>query len=202
MTCESSWLHGQFGPCVLLIQENIITTEPVRLSLNAYGEAITASFLFHKAPHSLLGVGSAISCASPPLGQPRLCCHQYGGVSRRASWHQKGGTVFFPPKLIRRAFTYYLENGVWMYSRESRHNVTLPQTSIRTLCRFVFSVGEFRAQGEGVVDGRVAVVKTHFPERVGFRKFEGKRAVLLVRNPFDAFNSYFNFALTNTHTQR
>lgn len=57
-------------------------------------------------------------------------------------------------------------------------------------------------KGEGVVDHRVRVVKTHYPERLGFRPFEGGKAVLLVRNPFDAIDSYFNMALTNTHDQR
>lgn len=53
-----------------------------------------------------------------------------------------------------------------------------------------------------MVDHRVQVVKTHYPERTGFRSFEGDKAVLLVRNPFDAVDSYFNMALTNTHDQR
>lgn len=57
-------------------------------------------------------------------------------------------------------------------------------------------------QGEGVVDHRVRVVKTHYPERMGYREFEGNKAILLVRNPFDAIDSYFNMALTNTHDQR
>ncbi|CAN0472101.1 unnamed protein product, partial [Hapterophycus canaliculatus] len=57
-------------------------------------------------------------------------------------------------------------------------------------------------QGEGVVDHRVRVVKTHYPERSGFRPFECSKAILLVRNPFDAIDSYFNMALTNTHDRR
>lgn len=52
------------------------------------------------------------------------------------------------------------------------------------------------------MDHRVRVVKTHYPERMGYRTFEGKKAILLVRNPFDAINSYFNMALTNTHDKR
>lgn len=52
------------------------------------------------------------------------------------------------------------------------------------------------------MDHRVRVVKTHYPERLGFRPFEGSKAILLVRNPFDAIDSYFNMALTNTHDQR
>lgn len=54
--------------------------------------------------------------------------------------------------------------------------------------------------GEGVVDPRlVRVVKTHWPERRGWRPVPAHRAVLLVRNPFDAIDSYFNMCLTNTH---
>eukprot|EP00752_Nemacystus_decipiens_P006317 g5696.t1 len=68
----------------------------------------------------------------------------------------------------------------------------------RTLSR---SLSVFGMQGEGVVDHRVRVVKTHYPERLGFRPFEGSKVILLVRNPFDAIDSYFNMALTNTHDQ-
>ncbi|CAM9831411.1 unnamed protein product [Ectocarpus fasciculatus] len=66
----------------------------------------------------------------------------------------------------------------------------------RTLSRSLSVLG---MQGEGVVDHRVRVVKTHYPERPGFRAFEADKAILLVRNPFDAVDSYFNMALTNTH---
>lgn len=53
--------------------------------------------------------------------------------------------------------------------------------------------------GEGVTK-RVRVVKTHFPERSGFA-LQGSRAILLIRNPFDAIDSYWNLNLTNTHTE-
>jgi hypothetical protein len=54
--------------------------------------------------------------------------------------------------------------------------------------------------GEGVVDPQlVRVVKTHWPERRGWCPVAAHRAVLLVRNPFDAIDSYFNMCLTNTH---
>lgn len=54
--------------------------------------------------------------------------------------------------------------------------------------------------GEGVVDRRlVRTVKTHWPERRGWCPVQAQRAVLLVRNPFDAIDSYFNMCLTNTH---
>jgi hypothetical protein len=55
-------------------------------------------------------------------------------------------------------------------------------------------------QGEGITDDSVFVVKTHYPERPGYIRFRAQKAVLLVRNPFDAIYSYFHMALTNTHT--
>ncbi len=61
---------------------------------------------------------------------------------------------------------------------------------------------EMGFQGEGVVDGNaVCVVKSHFPERLGWKPFTAHRVVLLVRNPLDAIDSYFNMILTQTHTK-
>ena len=59
--------------------------------------------------------------------------------------------------------------------------------------------------GEGNVGahtggGKVWVVKTHFPEKYGWKDFATQRAILLVRNPFNAIRSYFNMLLTGTHT--
>lgn len=66
----------------------------------------------------------------------------------------------------------------------------------RTLSK---ALQEFGVVGEGVIDERVHVVKTHFPERRGFAEFEADRAILLVRNPYDVIDSYFNMTLTNSH---
>jgi hypothetical protein len=49
-------------------------------------------------------------------------------------------------------------------------------------------------------DPKVNIVKTHFPERKGWRQVTGNRVVLLVRNPYDAIDSYWNLCCTNTHT--
>ena len=46
----------------------------------------------------------------------------------------------------------------------------------------------------------VQFVKTHYPERMGHPPFAVDRAVLLVRNPYDALDSYFNLMSTSTHT--
>ncbi|KAK1737212.1 hypothetical protein QTG54_012079 [Skeletonema marinoi] len=48
---------------------------------------------------------------------------------------------------------------------------------------------------------KVQFVKTHFPERRGTPHFRCCRAVLLVRNPFDAIESFYNLMMTGTHTQ-
>ena len=49
------------------------------------------------------------------------------------------------------------------------------------------------------MDDSVWMVKTHYPERLGYLKFRARRIVLLVRNPFDAIESYFHMGMTNTH---
>jgi len=54
--------------------------------------------------------------------------------------------------------------------------------------------------GEGVTDHRVSVIKTHWPERSGHARFAGSRVLLVVRNPFDVIDSYWNMCCTNTHT--
>ena len=55
--------------------------------------------------------------------------------------------------------------------------------------------------GEAAVGANmVQFVKTHFPERRGTPPFKASRVVLLVRNPYDAIESFFNLMMTNTHT--
>ena len=53
--------------------------------------------------------------------------------------------------------------------------------------------------GEGLVDKRVWVIKTHYPERYGGTKFGAERCILLVRNPLDCMLSLFNLLATSTH---
>lgn len=72
---------------------------------------------------------------------------------------------------------------------------TRPDRTLSTALR-----DQWGMAGEGVVDPRlVHIVKSHWPERRGWRSFEAQRIILLVRNPFDAIDSYFNMCLTNTH---
>jgi hypothetical protein len=56
--------------------------------------------------------------------------------------------------------------------------------------------------GEGVSSNTaVAFVKSHWPERTGNTvQLTAKRTILLVRNPFDAIDSYWNMNATKTHT--
>lgn len=56
--------------------------------------------------------------------------------------------------------------------------------------------------GEGVTNSKfVKIIKTHWPERIGNTKYSGRRAVLVVRNPYDAIDSYWNMNATCSHTK-
>jgi hypothetical protein len=55
--------------------------------------------------------------------------------------------------------------------------------------------------GEGLVDKRVWIVKTHYPERYGKTKFYAERVILLVRNPLDCMTSLFNMVCTGSHNR-
>jgi hypothetical protein len=96
-----------------------------------------------------------------------------------ASYPRSGNT------LLRRLLEE--ETGV-VTGSDSRPNRPLSQSLV-----------ECGMQGEGIVDCRVGIVKTHWPERRGWQSFNVDRVVVLVRNPFDAIDSYFHMALTNTH---
>ncbi len=61
------------------------------------------------------------------------------------------------------------------------------------------SLLEFGYLGEAIADNSVWVVKSHYPERLGYVRFGVGRVVLVVRNPYDAIESYFHMGMTNTH---
>lgn len=42
---------------------------------------------------------------------------------------------------------------------------------------------------------QVWIIKTHFPERFGYKRYSANKIILLVRNPFDTLDSYFNMVL-------
>jgi len=56
-------------------------------------------------------------------------------------------------------------------------------------------------RSQDAFDPLVHIVKTHFPERKGWKPLTGNRVLLLVRNPYDAIDSYWNLCCTNTHTR-
>jgi hypothetical protein len=58
---------------------------------------------------------------------------------------------------------------------------------------------ELGLAGEGLVDNRVWIVKTHYPERYGKTRFGGERAILLVRSPLDCITSLFNMVCSGSH---
>ena len=67
----------------------------------------------------------------------------------------------------------------------------------QTLNKALFTAG---LEGEGLVDKRVWIIKTHYPECYGGTEFGTERSILLVRNPLDAIVSHFNFETTHSHT--
>ena len=65
--------------------------------------------------------------------------------------------------------------------------------------RLIRALREGGFHGETITDKRVAVVKTHSPERSGLNAFEASRAILLVRNPLDVLVSQFCMVATASH---
>lgn len=55
--------------------------------------------------------------------------------------------------------------------------------------------------GEGLVDKRVWIAKTHYPERYGKTKFYAERSILCVRNPIDCITSLFNMVCSGSHNK-
>ena len=56
-------------------------------------------------------------------------------------------------------------------------------------------------EGEGIVDKRVMVVKTHYPCSDGFKPYEAQRSILLIRSPLDSLVSYFNLETAGSHSK-
>ena len=54
--------------------------------------------------------------------------------------------------------------------------------------------------GESNCTRQAWIIKTHFPERLGWMRFPVRRAILLVRHPINAIDSYFNMQLAACHT--
>ena len=60
---------------------------------------------------------------------------------------------------------------------------------------------EYGLEGEGIIDGRVRFIKSHYPERLGHSKFSVSKVILIVRNPADSFVSLFNMVGTGDHSK-
>jgi hypothetical protein len=60
---------------------------------------------------------------------------------------------------------------------------------------------ELGMTGEGIIDDRVWVVKTHYPERLGHSPLKVNKCVLLVRSPIDSIWSFFNMMCTQSHNK-
>ena len=69
-----------------------------------------------------------------------------------------------------------------------------------TIKKSNISLSQNRKLHQTCYDPTVNIIKTHFPERKGWRGVNANRVVLLVRNPYDAIDSYWNLCCTNTHT--
>ena len=67
----------------------------------------------------------------------------------------------------------------------------------RKLIRELIDLG---MQGEGIVDERVWIVKTHFPERLGGAQIAVHKCLLVVRNPLDCIVSMYNMIATGSHS--
>ena len=54
-------------------------------------------------------------------------------------------------------------------------------------------------KAEGIMDDRVWMVKTHYPERAGTDQLRAKKCILVVRNPLDCIMSLFHMIGTGSH---
>ena len=106
----------------------------------------------------------------------------------KSSQHDKVALVSYPRSgnsFLRKL----IESGTKIVTgSDSRPNRTLAASLLR-----------FGYRGEGITDSSVWVIKSHYPERLGYVRFAASRIILLVRNPFDAIESYFHMGMTNTH---
>ena len=55
--------------------------------------------------------------------------------------------------------------------------------------------------GEGIVDDRCWVTKTHFPSGIQLQSFKAHKVIICVRNPFDVIKSISSFFTTFTHSK-
>jgi len=58
---------------------------------------------------------------------------------------------------------------------------------------------EMGLSGEGCIDDKVWVVKSHYPERIGRTFFKANKCIVIVRNPLDCIFSLFHMVGTSSH---
>lgn len=54
-------------------------------------------------------------------------------------------------------------------------------------------------KGEGIIDKRTWIVKTHYPDLPGTYEYSTEKCILVVRNPLDSIVSFFNLICTTSH---
>jgi len=133
----------------------------------------------------LIFMGREVAVRSIPFSSSAIPCPR---LLPKLMTHDKILLVSYPRSgnsMLRQCFETMTRT---VTGSDSRPNRTLSSALLR--CGY---------RGEGLTDNSVWMVKSHYPERLGFIKFRVDRVVLLVRNPFDAITSYFHMAMTNTH---
>jgi len=65
--------------------------------------------------------------------------------------------------------------------------------------KLILELMEKGLPGEGLVDDRVWISKTHYPERYSSSRFGANRAILAVRSPLDCITSLFHMIASGTH---
>jgi hypothetical protein len=115
------------------------------------------------------------------------------------------GTLVQPSALFR--------PGTTLLASYPRSGNTLVRSLLESVTGFVTSsdtradrpLSRALAEQHGLVgEGRTEdpICKSHWPERVGCQPYRAARVILLVRNPWDAIDSYWHLNLTNTHTEK
>ena len=167
------------------------------------GYRIKLALIPSKSPHAnainaVFRLDSSGEIGTTP--SPRVLCDRLRAKGHTARFHPEsvGGST---PKVL---LASYPRSGNTM-TRTLITSVTSIHTGsdslpTRTLS-WALSV-RHNLPGEGVTDSRVEVVKTHWPERRGWWAGEGDRVILVVRNFYDAVESYWHMCMSNTHEKR
>lgn len=72
----------------------------------------------------------------------------------------------------------------------------------RPLSRQLAQLQGLVGEGDVTASNHLCIIKSHWPERRGWKSFSSKKSIVLVRNPYDAIDSYWNMNATLSHTKR